>query len=254
MKYRRTYTIQYQDVDVTRRIRLHTLENCLLNVAAQVADQIGFGIPDLLPLGYTWIITRLNLEMLYAPRHGEVLDIETWVEQNAHMLSVRNYRIYLRQPDGSEQLIGCAKSVWAILDLEKREIVNVFDLPMFAGAVDGEVLNVAKPVRLLPIDLSNPSSQAQTGIAEHAIQYADVDYNRHCNSCRYLEWMSNTCLWEDTAHPFRLDINYMKELHLGEQMTTRYRRDSQSVQYQQIDSGGTTCCTARIAKIDNLSC
>lgn len=254
MKYKYSYTVQYQDVDVSRRIRLHTFENCLLNVAGHVADEMGFGIPHLLPMGYTWIITRLNLEMLYMPRHGEVLTIETWIEQNVHMLSVRDYRIYLHQEDGKEVQIGCAKSVWAVLDLEKREIVNVFDLPMFAGAVDGEVLNIAKPMRLLPIDVDVVQEGVLTGMAEHAIQYADVDYNRHCNSCRYLEWMSNTCLWENTAQPFRLDINYAKELHWGERMYTRYRRDNQSVQYQQIDTADTTCCTARIATISNLSC
>ena len=253
MKYKYTYTVQYQDVDADRRLRLHTLENYLLNVAGRVADELGFGIPDLLPMGYTWIITRLNLEMHYLPRHGEVLTIETWIEQDAHMLSVRDYRIYVQQADGSDTLLGIAKSVWAVLDLEKREIVNVFDLPMFAGAVDGEVLQIAKPVRLLPIHVDEARLQPETLAADtipHTIQYSDVDYNRHCNSCRYLEWMLNACTWHHTDRPFRLDINYVKELHLGEQMHTHFVQTDHSIQYQQTDDCGHSCCTAMISAIE----
>ncbi len=255
MKYRYSYTVQYQDVDTTRRIRLHTLENYLLNVAGRVADELGFGIPALLPMGYTWIITRLSLEMLYLPRHGEVLVFETWIERNAHLLSVRDYTIYVQDSTGEEKLLGKAKSVWAILDLDKREIVNIFDLPMFAGKVDGETLNMAKPQRLLPITVgTNSSNVLGGGVLDHTIMYSDVDYNMHCNSCRYLEWMLNTCPWEDGEHPLRLDINYTKELHLGECMHTQYMRKEFSTQYQQIDDLGHTCCTAQISKIDNLSC
>ena len=62
------------------------------------------------------------------------------------MLSVRDFRIYnkVQGNDNDElQLIGCAKIVWAVLDLTSREIVNVFQLPIFEDSVDGEVLNMA---------------------------------------------------------------------------------------------------------------
>ena len=45
MKYRYNYIIPYQDVDASRRLRLYTMENYLLNVAGRVADEMGFGIP-----------------------------------------------------------------------------------------------------------------------------------------------------------------------------------------------------------------
>ena len=48
MKYRHSYVVQYQDIDDTRRLRLHTMENRLLIVAGKVADEIGIGIPYLM--------------------------------------------------------------------------------------------------------------------------------------------------------------------------------------------------------------
>ena len=145
MKYRYNYIIPYQDVDASRRLRLYTMENYLLNVAGRVADEMGFGIPNLLPH---------IIDKIISPT-GEEIIIETWIERNAHMLSIRDFRIYTPQGDGSELLIGCAKSVWAVLDLTSREIVNIFDLPMFEGSVDGEILNMARAARLRPIQLDN---------------------------------------------------------------------------------------------------
>jgi len=241
MKQSYTYEIQPQDVDNQRQLRLYTLENYLLNVAGRAAHEQGYGISQLLPLGYTWIITRLNLELLYLPTHYEQIRIETWVEQNAHMLSLRNYRIYL-----GDRLIGRAKSLWAVLDLQKREIVNAFDLPMFAGSVDGESLEMPKAGRLIPID--HP-----TGVVPHTIQYSDCDYNGHCNSCKYLERMMDAYPFNVHNSPIRLDINYVKEVHFQDQIFTKYLADLQSVQYQQIDENGHTVCSAKISVVDNLS-
>lgn len=257
MKYTYHLTIPYQDVDASRRIRIYTMENYLLNVAGKTADQMGIGIPTLLPMNYTWIITHLNLEMLYLPKHNEEIIVETWIERNAHMLSVRDFRIYQSQQDGSQQLIGCAKTVWAVLDLTTREIVNIFDHEMFDGSVDGEVLNMARAARLRSIQLDNledDTEALQAGEVLHEIQYSDVDYNRHCNSCKYLEWMVNALQAFDNQKPFRLDINYVKELYQGDKMWTRFLKTNNAVQYQQVDENGTTCCSAKISEIKNVSC
>lgn len=255
MKYKYNYIVQYQEVDDTRRLRLYTMENYLLNVAGRIADELGFGIQALMPLNYTWIITHLNLEMLYLPMHGEEMVIETWIEQNAHMLSVRDFRIYIKV-SGEERLRGVAKTVWAVLDQDKREIVNLFAHPMFEDSVDGEVLKMARAPKLLPIHMDQAADDEIAHLAEvkHRIQYADMDYNCHCNSCKYLEWMLNAHRMLHNDKPFRLDINYVKELYLGDEMTTRLVVKKDTVQYQQVDANGTTCCNARISMIDNLSC
>ena len=245
MKYRHSYIVQYQDIDDTRRLRLHTMENRLLIVAGKVADEIGIGIPYLLQHNCTWIITHLNLEMLYLPTHGEELIFETWIEQNAHMLSVRNFRIYKKEEDG-ERLIGCCKTVWAVLERDKREIVNLFDLPVFKEAVDGEVLKLSRAQRMLPLILDELEQDPEVIRAQekpHTIQYADMDYNCHCNSTKYLEWMLNARRMQDNTKPFRLDINYVKELYLGDRMLTRWKSLIsslfQSVKYQ--PSSQCTC-------------
>lgn len=233
MKYSFEYEIKYQEVDGNRRLRLFNLENYLLEIAGRVADELHYGIASLLPMGLTWILTRLSIEMDELPTHCDHVRFETWIESNAHMLSTRNFRIY-----SGDRLIGRCKSVWAILDLTKREIVNIFDTPMFADAVDGEVMEMPR-VRMTTIP-------EPTGYASHTIVYSDIDYNGHCNSCRYLQALTDAYLPEYYGKRVRLDINYSKEAMLGEMMQIYYLVSEEGVQYQMKNEAGETSCSAKI--------
>ena len=236
MKYSYEYEIKYQEVDGKKKLRLFNLENYLLEVAGTVADELGFGIAALHPMGLTWILTRMSIEMNELPTHCEKVRFETWIESNVHMLSTRNFRIY-----SGERLIGQVKSVWAVLDLEKREIVNVFNEPMFEGCVDGEVIEMAR-VRMTTIP-------EPTGVVPHKVVYSDIDYNGHCNSCRYLQAMTDAYLPDYYGKKVRLDISYSKEAMLGETLQTCYLVTEDGVQYQQKNEAGETSCSAKITVI-----
>lgn len=234
MKYSYEYEIKYQEVDGRKRLRLFNLENYLLEVAGTVADELGFGIAVLHPRGLTWILTRLSVEMYELPTHCERVRFETWIESNAHMLSTRNFRIY-----SGDRLIGICKTVWAILDLQKREIVNYFDDPIFENAIDGEVLEMPR-VRMTTIP-------EPTGSMPHKIVYSDIDYNGHCNSCRYLQAMTDAYLPDYYGKKVRLDINYSKEAMLGEEMQIYYLVTDDRVQYQMKNEAGETSCSAKLS-------
>jgi acyl-ACP thioesterase len=233
MKYKYEYEIKYQEVDAHKKLRLFNLENYLLEVAGTVADDLGFGIAVLHPLGLTWILTRLSVEMYELPTHNEKICFETWIEGNAHMLSTRDYRIY-----SGDRLIGQCKSIWAVLDLKKREIVNYLENPIFDGCIDGEVIDMPR-VRMTTIP-------EPTGTVAHKVVYSDIDYNSHCNSCRYLQAMTDAYLPDYYGKKVRLDINYSKEALLGETMQTNYLVTEDGVQYQQKNDAGETSCSAKI--------
>ena len=237
MKYNYEYEIKYQEVDDRKKLRLFNLENYLLEVAGTVADELGFGIQVLHPQGLTWILTRLSVEMYELPGPCDKVRFETWIESNVHMLSTRNYRIYK-----GDRLIGQCKSVWAVLDMEKREIVNLFDSPIFEGSVDGEVLDIPR-VRMTTIP-------EPTGCVPHKIVYSDLDYNRHCNSCRYLQAMTDAYLPDYYGKRVRLDINYSKEVGLGDELQTFYLVSEDGVQYQMKNQAGETSCSAKLSICD----
>ncbi len=249
---RYSFSVPYQEIDAERCLRLHALQNHILTMAGLAADEGGFGIQYLYPQGLTWIITNMSLEMDFMPKAGDEIVVETWVEQNQHMLSVRNYRIYLNTTSSPIEgglegaLIGRAKTVWAVFDLKKREIVNVFDQAPFQGVEEPIALEMARPKRMLPLqtEVNHP----------HTIQYGDVDYNNHCNSCKYTEFMLNVRKPEWLSKGFRFDIKYAKEVYLGDTLYTLVEETDDAVSYQQKDASGTTLCSARIEHIEKNEC
>jgi len=246
MKYAYTLRVPYQETDTTRRWRLYSLENTLLQVAADVANELGFGIRQLLPYGYTWILTRMDIEMRELPMHGDTVTVQTWIERNAHMLSVRNFRIYNGDSTQGE-LIGRVSSVWAVLDLKTRQIVNAFDMPMFDGCVDGEPLVLPRQLRMLPLCEEKEAFTSQ-------VMYSDLDYNGHCNSCKYLEHMLNIHRpsFMNAPTPFRLTINYSREIVEGDTYSVKYSDTDDACQWQLLNAKGETSASARLTNLNHI--
>jgi acyl-CoA thioesterase FadM len=55
-------------------------------------------------------------------------------------------------------------------------------------------------------------------VAERTAAYSDIDFNGHMNNARYVQWIQDItepgALGQ--AHTMRLDINYLREVKLGE--------------------------------------
>jgi len=108
--------------------------------------------------------------------------------------------------------------------------------------VDGEVLEMPR-VRMTT--LPEP-----TGCVPHKVVYSDIDYNGHCNSCRYLQAMTDAYLPDYYGKKIRLDINYSKEAMFGEQLQTYYLVSPDGVQYQMKNEGNETSCSAKLSICD----
>ena len=146
--------------------------------------------------------------------------------------------------------------------MEKREIANIFNDPMFEGCVDGEVLPMPRAVRMTSL----PDAQQ----IPYTIRYSDLDYNRHCNSCKYLQAMLDTYLpleltkWQlgqpaagsvvpdaesGTGETWCLDIHYSREVQAGGRTTIAYQDEGDMIRYQMLNSEGLTSCAAVIGKV-----
>lgn len=262
-KIKYTWKVLYQEIDADRRMRLFTLENHILTVAGKVADEYGYGQQYLFKQGLTWIITHCSIEMQELPQANDVIVFETWIESNAHMLSVRNFRIYKdtgywdpgweemneEEREARRILIGKAKTTWAVLDLTKREIVNVFNQPAFQDIVDGEVLDMPRPSRMVPFNTTTSDAQSTIHTQQSTILYSSVDYNNHCNSCKYPEFMLDMYKPEWLSQPFRFDIRYIHEMKLGEIIETTCQIEENQVIYQQKNKSGTLICSAQIVHL-----
>lgn len=165
-------------VDFTGHLTMGVLGNHLLNCAGFHAQERGFGIASLNEENYTWVLSRLAVELDEMPYQYEPFSIRTWVENVYRLFTDRNFALV----DKTGRHIGYARSVWAMINLESRRPADL--LVLHGGSITGYVATdepcpIDKPSRI-KVQAAEPSDRVRA-------HYSDIDINGHVNSIRYIE-------------------------------------------------------------------
>lgn len=171
------FVVEPFHADFTGKLTLGVLGNHLLNCAGFHAAERGFGIATLNENHYTWVLSRIAIEMFDMPAAYSRFSVETWVEDVYRLFTDRNFSIL----DGSGNPLGYARSVWAMISTETRKPADLLEL--HGGSISDYICDkecpIAKPGRIKVSD-SVPK-------AEIMARYSDIDLNGHVNSIKYIE-------------------------------------------------------------------
>ncbi len=202
-----SYKIEPRDIDVTRRVRVSTMGELILQAANDDADNLGFGVRDLNLSNASWVLSRLAIEMRRLPQRHEQIDIYTWVSDYGRLVTTRNMTV----SDASGAEIGAVVTQWAMIDLETRRPRDLSAL-----SSKGTSLVDREPPIERPAKVGSCSGEERP----YEVVYSDIDFNGHVGSMKYVEWMIDTLPVEtlSSAENFRLDINYLHEAKLGEKL------------------------------------
>ena len=201
-------------VDFTGRIFLGVLGNHLLNAAGNHSQRRGWGIGALNENHYTWVLSRLCIEMEEMPMQYEDIEIRTWVESVMRLFTNRNFSIL--RPDGTP--CGYARSVWAMIDMDTRKPCDLLSL------YDGDILRyVVEPEEnVCPIQGHGRLVFREARLARTLdTYYSDVDINGHINSIKYIEHILDLFPRERYERQMvrRLEIAYKAESYLGDRLS-----------------------------------
>lgn len=197
-----TYTIGAQDIDFRRKVSLASLANFVLVTAGRNASENGFGLLELQSDNYTWVLSRLVVDMYRFPADNDAISIETWIENVGTTFTTRNFKI----ADTTGEVIGYASSAWAVIDMRTRRTVLLDTLPGLRRFVVPDTTPIGVPSRI-------PNVQGNVANS-FSVKYSDLDINRHANSLHYIQWISD-CFPLDfyLRHSIRrFEINFLKEL------------------------------------------
>ena len=100
------------------------LGNHLLNAADFHSNDRGYGMNTLAPQHRTWVLSRLAIEMQDMPKAYDRFFVETWVESAMKYFTSRNFAI--ESDEG--RILGYGKSVWAMIDTQTRQPVDIFTI------------------------------------------------------------------------------------------------------------------------------
>lgn len=195
-------------VDFTGKLTMGVLGNHLLNCAGFHAADRGFGIAELNENHYTWVLSRLAIELNDMPRRYEPFSIETWVESVYRLFTDRDFALVNK--DG--ETIGYARSVWAMMSMETRKPADLI-------ALHGDALGDYVCDRECPIEKPGRIKVAQDEpVADYVTKYSDIDINGHVNSIKYIEHVLNLFPMETfkAKNIRRFEIAYVAESYYGD--------------------------------------
>ena len=226
--------------DYAGRLFMSHLGNHLINAADFHSNDRGFGMLYLNTIHKTWVLSRLAIELDEMPPAYTKFNVETWVESAMRFFTNRNFRISASptpspspvgrgesptpnpSPAGSgeERVFGYGRSVWAMIDTETRQPADL--LAINEGALTGYVAAGEEYIPECPI--AKPSRVKMTDRAELMrvvpVAYSDIDMNGHVNSIKYIEHALDLwdMAWYQQHRLRRLDIAYVSESHLGDEL------------------------------------
>lgn len=200
------FDIEAQDIDFRRRVSLRSLTNMVLITAGKNADENGFGLLELQTEHYTWVLSRLVIDMERMPTEKDSLCIETWIEHIGTAFTTRNFRL----ADAVGTVIGYAKSTWAIIDMRTRRSVRLDSIPSMQQFVVDESVPVDEPDRIAAVEGETANS--------FTVKYTDIDVNGHVNSLNYVQWLSDCFPLDFYREHYirRFEINFLKEITWGD--------------------------------------
>ncbi|MCR4995329.1 MAG: acyl-[acyl-carrier-protein] thioesterase [Bacteroidales bacterium] len=209
------FSVEPFHVDFTGHIFMGVLGNHLLNAAGRHSHNRGWGIDQLNEVHYTWVLSRLSIELDETPSQYEHVEVETWVESVMKLFTERNFLI--RNADDG-RIYGYARSIWAMIDVKTRQPSNLLELK------DGDILRYAitadeKPCPISKYRPSRPSSEPAARTIN--TYYSDVDINGHINSVKYIEHILDLFPREvfEQHRIRRFDIAYKIESYMGDTLT-----------------------------------
>ncbi len=153
------------------------LGNHLLNCAGFHATERGFGIATLNESNYTWVLSRLAIELEEMPLQYESFSVQTWIENVYRLFTDRNFAILNK--DGKP--IGYARSIWAMISMDTRKPADL--LSLHNGSIVDYICQ-----KECPIEKPGRIKVNQKELAGEVVtKYSDIDINGHVNSIRYIE-------------------------------------------------------------------
>ncbi|MBP1641109.1 MAG: acyl-ACP thioesterase [Bacteroidetes bacterium] len=211
------FQLSPQDCDFREQVSLPALGDLILQAAGKSADEKGFGMQKLNTENRTWVVSRMAIEMDRFPKWKEWINIETWVEEVGRAATTRNFRI----TDNNGTVIGGASTLWAMIDVTTRRAIDLQTVEGLSKAASGVPSIIEKP-RHLP-------SVEENMLKNHEVSYSDIDFNRHANSMKYVEWMLD-CFsldWHQKHAIKRCELNFLHEVFYGDKVAIFHKHQEE---------------------------
>ena len=242
IKYVQNLTIPCYYTDASSRLKPTSFMDLAQEAAGQHAVHLGFGYDDLIATNTAWILSRVNVKFIDAPKWREDITLTTWHKGLNRLFFLRDF--ILTDKEGRERVK--ATTSWLILNLETRRLVRDPKL-----IEDGTVCT--ENVLETPADkVQMPKGIEPMFVMDHKVVYSDIDMNNHTNNAMYMQWAMDAIDYETaSAKPLKeFTINFNRETKIGDTVSIyrveEAREDGLHIIVEGLVEGASSFCVELI--------
>ncbi|MFD2891429.1 acyl-[acyl-carrier-protein] thioesterase [Flavobacterium chuncheonense] len=214
------YTLNFLHCYPNGYLKYTELCNLLQITAGNHADLGGISFSDMQAHHQAWVMSRMRLEISRLPKWRDTVTVKTWIKSLENSRSVRCMEMYLNE----EKIVGC-ESYWAVINTISRRPENLALPHEHFEKFQIDATN--QPTIKIEID------ENVILLANQKVVLSDLDIVNHVNNVKYMEWCFDL---DNPKHLINqeiksLDINFMRELNLGDEAKIYKKENNQYSNY-----------------------
>jgi medium-chain acyl-[acyl-carrier-protein] hydrolase len=205
------FMVHASDTDFRSRGKLSFLLDIMQRAADSAVSSLGLSIDTMLNARMGWMVITLDLDLRRLPSPNELLKVRTWSKGHKGALWQRDYRIF----DSNAVELAAARSIWALVDMDKRKILRPSALPIAVEPYLEDSVGSLPDKVVIPADLSLQEA------FRYQVRYSGLDNNGHLNNARYVDLCCDALTleeWEELELT-GLHITYAQEAQYGEEIS-----------------------------------
>lgn len=174
-----TYRIRSHEVEPGDQLSLPTLFHLMQDGASSHAKALGLSVKRLMLDGYTWVLSRLILNILSPlPKWEEQISIQTWPSGNQGPFALRDFLF----KNSAGQTVATALSGWLIISTDTRKPQRIGPFVEILRPIAGKHVVSQKLTKILPLERIDYERRFN-------VRRRDLDINQHVNNVCYMDWL-----------------------------------------------------------------
>ena len=234
--YEKTFDVMDSHCDFHRDTKISEILNQFQDVATVHAGLLNCSFDAMRARGYFWVLSRVSMDILHAPRAGEKVLVRTFPEKP---LPLQCYRCYTMASETGERLVN-GYSMWCALDLKRNRLTPIRNISL----LDPENFETRDFDAALDKILEEPGEEVYTKI----VRATDLDANIHMNNTRYADVILDAFPLEylNTHRVSHLQINYLSQARAGDSIRVRKKAGAEDEFFVSGSIGDTICFSSHI--------
>lgn len=204
------YEVNYYEVDCRQKVTPTYLINYFSDVASKQSDERNIGIDFMEETKIAWVLYQWDVDIKRYPKYREKITVKTEPYSFKKFYAYRLFEVL----DENNNLLVSAKSVWFLIDIEKRRPKKIPQFMYEAYEIEDDTKEILKIEKIRNIEKISNEKQFN-------VRYSDIDTNKHVNNAKYVSWVIESVPVEIVLNCSlkNILITYEKETMYGEVIT-----------------------------------